>query len=206
MTERARWQQSATGEETIALDDGTILARVWAGNPVREPLPFYERDDRSPEPLVCWSGWLDDARPADGWFERSASAWLPSAATERDRVVETLVEAGAIIRPHARHLISDIPACLNLLRQQPEAKLLIEPALFFEPSMVATSDEQLVRIVESLAGSAWGVVLSDVAIRGDGDEAGCVSVAAGQGRLDMAALRALVAEHAGPNTRLIERT
>jgi hypothetical protein len=154
---------------------------------------------------VCWSGWLDEAKPDEGWFERSAAAWLPSSGSARDAVIAKVIECEAILRPHARHLVSDVPACLNLVRQHPEAKLLIEPAAFFEPSMVATSDEHLVRIISSLAGSAWGLLISDVAIRGEGEEAWCVSVPMGEGVLDAGAFEALVREHAGDSTRIITR-
>lgn len=179
---------------------GEVIARVWNGNPVQDEIVV-----RGQVPTVCWSGWLDEARPGDGWFERSAAAWLPSSGAAREAVIGKAIEVGGILRPHARHLVSDVPACLNLMRQRPEARLMIEPAAFFEPSMIETSDEHLVRIIGSLAGSAWGVLMSDVAVRGEGEEAWCVPVPLGEGVLDAEAFEALVREYTGAETRIVRR-
>jgi hypothetical protein len=137
-----------------------------------------------------------------GWFERTASAWLPAAAAERERVVGGLVEAGAIIRPHARHLVSDIPACLNLLRKHEGVRLLLEPAAMLEPSMIDKAADHVERMLESLGSAAWGIVVSDAAVRTDAEDSWCVPVPAGQGRLDMEHLRSVAAACAGPNTMI----
>lgn len=167
---------------------GQVVARVWEGNAAAEPIP-------QGGPWVCWSGWTGDARPEDGWYERTAS-WLPSAATERERVVSALVGAGAIIRPHARHLISDIPGCLNLLRKHEGVKLLLEPAAMLEPSMMETATDHFDRMLTALGPSVWGVVLSDAVVQEGGDDPWCRPVAPGAGALDIDALRDLVRAHA----------
>lgn len=192
--------QSLHGEEgggVVRDPAGAAMAWMWRGNAAVEAIPAA-----GDLPLVCWSGWTGDGRPGEGWFERTASAWLPAAAAERERVVGGLVEAGAIIRPHARHLVSDIPACLNLLRKHEGVRLLLEPAALLEPSMMETAGDHIERMLTALGGSAWGVLLSDAAVRRDGDESWCVLVAAGEGVLDMEHLRAVAAECAGPGTIL----
>ncbi len=166
--------------------------------------------------VVCWSGWVGDARVEDGWFERSVGAWLPQGVAQREEVVGKLVDAGVVIRPHARHLVSDVPACLNLLRERPGVKLLVEAAGFFEPSMIGDATVHLERIIGGLGGAAWGVVLSDVAVvkraagscppnSKEGAEEWCVPVANGAGVLDMERLRGLVGECCGDEVRIIER-
>lgn len=177
---------------------GAEVGRVWSGNPTAEAVP-------PGGPWVCWTGWTGDARPEEGWFERTAAAWLPSAAAERERVVGTLVRAGAILWPHARHLISDIPGCLGLLRKHDGARVLLEPAAMLEPSMIETAMDHLERMLAALGASVWGVVLSDAAERSDDADAWCEPVAPGGGRLDMDAFATLVDEHVPAATMRIVR-
>ena len=74
---------------------------------------------RAPEVarLVVWSGWLGDTM-----FERGVRTWGPAgmeAFNERMRtVVGTARERGArvLIRPHARHVVSDPQRCLSMAR------------------------------------------------------------------------------------------
>lgn len=61
--------------------------------------------------------------------------------------------------PDARDVLSDIPSCLKLLRDQsgrggPEIELVLDPAGLLTPGMLEAADEHLTRIFESLAGQA----------------------------------------------------
>jgi hypothetical protein len=192
---------------------GGVVARMVLGNAV-DGTPSGCRGLQPPPPLgagegneevVCWSGWVGDARVEEGWFERSVGAWMPQGVAQREEVVGRLVDAGVVIRAHTRHLVSDVPACLNLLREKPGVKLLVDVAGFFEPSMIGDASVHLERILGGLGGAAWGVVLSDVAVVGRGDEQWCVPVASGAGVLDMERLRGLVGECCGDGVRIIER-
>jgi hypothetical protein len=200
---------------------GGLVARVELGNAVDGGVA-WQRGKGTPSALedsgtspggpgegnvevVCWSGWVGDARVEEGWFERSVGAWMPQGVAQREEVVGRLVDAGVVIRAHARHLVSDVPACLNLLREKPGVKLLVDVAGFFEPSMIGDASVHLERILGGLGGAAWGVVLCDVAVVGRGDEQWCVPVASGVGVLNMERLRGLVGECCGDGVRIIER-
>jgi len=130
---------------------------------------------------------------------------MPQGVAQREKAIGALVDAGVVIRAHARHLVSDVPACLNLLRDKPGVKLLVDVAGFFEPSMIGDASVHLERIIGGLGGAAWGVVLSDVVVVSKGGEQWCVPAAGGAGVLDMERLRGLVGECCGDGVRIIER-
>jgi hypothetical protein len=84
-----------------------------------------------------------------------------------------------LLRPHARHILSDAQRCLRFLEEQapPFAPpLLLDPAAMLTESMLPDAAEHLERILGALAGreGVWGVLLSGVepAPGGGGERAG----------------------------------
>ncbi len=71
--------------------------------------------------IILWSGWLDEhAEPLMGHFAPDARLWQPGTW---DRLIARLTRTATvmkargvdlILRPHAMHVVSDIPACLKL--------------------------------------------------------------------------------------------
>ena len=145
---------------------------------------------------IFWSGWLGDEEPEAGWFERSPGQWLPSARNTWDRVATALDRIPQLaLRPHARHLLSDGPGCLNWLRGGEGRRLLLDPVAMLEPEMLPDADDHVRRLLVTVGPLAWGVVVSDVSVREAPDRgAWCVPQPAGSGSIDMNRFAELVAE------------
>lgn len=171
--------------ERVLLDvqTGAAAGRMASANPVEEP-PDSERDSWT----ICWSGWLGAADPGAGWFERSPGQWLPSARQTWDRAAADLDRVERmVLRPHARHLLSDGPGCLQWLRQQEGRRLLLDPVAMLEPEMLPDADDHVTRLLSTVGALAWGVVVSDVGVAETAERgAWCVPAPAGQGAMDMA--------------------
>lgn len=171
--------------------DGSRLARLRFGN-VADPELMPETRD---SPIVCWSGWLGEADSAEGWFERVPRQWLPSSRAVWDRVAQSADRARLILRPHARHLLSDGPGCLNYLRGGEERRLLLDPVAMLEPEMLPDADDHVRRMLVTLGPLAWGLVVSDVTVRESPNRGPwCVPAPAGSGSLDMTRFLAFVGE------------
>lgn len=162
----------------------TDLASIpmWQGNLLQEiPPPPPPATDG---PLACWSGWTAaEADPATGRFPVSMEAWGPSAwqaMLDACREVQAVGAGGAggrlLLRPHARHILSDAQRCLRLLETSLAPALLLEPAAMLTESMLPDAAEHLERMLGALAGrdGVWGLVLSGVepAPGGGGEGAG----------------------------------
>jgi len=142
---------------TWAVVDGTN--RLPAG---AQPLPLAEAG--APR-VVTYSGSLgpslETAHPTN---------WLApgQAALERhvDRLAEAAQAAGVtvLLRPHARHVLSDVASVRRVLPSFEGApvSILLEPAALLEASMLEAIDEHLERIFEGLGQVAAAVLLTDV--------------------------------------------
>ena len=130
---------------------------MWAGNILLDtPQP-------QPEPggtLVCWSGWFDErARPASGVFHHDTAVWSGPGWAALEARLETIVPAfeaaGArlLIRPHARHVVSDVPTVRRLLGRFESAALgvFLEPAAMLTAGMAGDARDHLGRILWALA-------------------------------------------------------
>lgn len=154
---------------------------------------------------VCWSGWLGESDPQRGWYERVPGQWLGSSQDAWTRVESVLDRAGgAVLRPHARHLVSDGPTCLNWLRGRPDRKLLLDPVAMLEPEMLEAGDDHIERVLEMVGPLAWGVVVCDVQVREEpARSAWCVPAPAGKGRLDMQRFVENVRTYVGDEAMLV---
>ncbi|MCE7968890.1 MAG: hypothetical protein DYG94_09110 [Leptolyngbya sp. PLA3] len=142
--------------------------------------------EKGGEPLVCWSGWLGDSDPGEGWFESVPGQWLPSSRAAWDQVCRVADQQRLILRPHARHLLSDGPGCLNWLRGNEGRRLLLDPVAMLEPGMLPDAEDHVSRLLMTVGPLAWGLVVSDVGVR-ETPQRGrwCVPVPAGSGSIDM---------------------
>ncbi|GAB4382767.1 MAG: hypothetical protein Kow0022_01010 [Phycisphaerales bacterium] len=136
---------------------------------------------------VCWSGWVGEADIDSGWFERVPGGWMPSSQQTWKAVMQKVDEAdGVVLRPHARHLLSDGPGCRAWLQGGPGRHLLLDPVAMLEPEMLPDADEHIERLLAMLGGNCWGVVFCDVRLIDEADRGlWCVPAAAGEGMLDM---------------------
>lgn len=117
--------------------------------------------------LIAWSGPTEDHEGDP--FAPDPRAWLPAsmpAFLERLRALEPVLAARRIrllIRPHARHIVSDGPRCAALFRQEwraaaPHVGLALDPAAMLEPSMLPVGADHIRRSLE-LAGPFASVVI-----------------------------------------------
>lgn len=127
--------------------------------------------------LVCWSGTLGgnllDSTPAN-WTGPGREALR--AAVIRLAPALRRLDVALLLRPHARHVASDAPACRLLLDDAAAhalpLRLALEPAALLEPSMLEDAPDHLRRVCDALASEAACVILTNVERCGDGDEAG----------------------------------
>ena len=159
----------------LELSDDTGAAVVVA--PLSNPLdPRSDTPDPAPPAAgsleARWTGWLDaECDPGRSVFQPAFrtwgqpgldafNAWLDSALQAHDH------DRPLLLRPHARHVLSDPQRVLNLFRSREGApmKLLLEPAAFLTPEMVADAPDHLRRAFEALLPQrwTWGTLLTGV--------------------------------------------
>jgi hypothetical protein len=119
--------------------------------------------------IIAWSG-HPDADTADP-FARTPEAWLPGALPALLARLEALehrltaLRIRLLIRPHARHVVSDAPRCAAILRAPwrstcPHIGIALDPVAMLEPSMFPTATDHIRRTLESLADRASLVILT----------------------------------------------
>ncbi|MBX3406052.1 MAG: hypothetical protein KF869_04730 [Phycisphaeraceae bacterium] len=102
--------------------------------------------------IVLWSGSLGDD---DGPAPRN---WTAAACETLDAATARWVDAGLagelLVRPHARHIVSDIPSAVRFARRwgQTGPHLLWDPAAMLEGPMVAPAHActHLERLIDAL--------------------------------------------------------
>jgi hypothetical protein len=163
---------------------GKPLASFADGNPLSEE---WALDIELPgDHIVCWSGTLADELFGDEprtWMREGHLAFRDFC----DAAAPTLVARDRTLafRPHARHVLSDVQGCVNLLREregQPFA-LAVGITDLLTPSMLPDLEDHLRRIVPTLAPRAAMLLLHDAVPDGDrlrpvplaSDEAGCLN-------------------------------
>ncbi|MEM9063899.1 MAG: hypothetical protein AAGB51_00250 [Planctomycetota bacterium] len=153
------------------------LGVVWHGNLLDGPPP-------GDQPVVCWSGWAgDQPRAMDRVWSASFETWGPAGIASRDEAIGELAASRreVLIRPHARHALSDTPGVATVARDQGGSRLgvLLEPAALFTPEMLRDADEHIERMAQLLVPLAAAILLSDVSSADDELRL----VAAGEGEL-----------------------
>jgi len=127
--------------------------------------------------VVRWSGWFGDET-----FALDPRTWGPGGWKKFEATCEVLAERAGdsgipvILRPHARHVLSDAQRCLTFLRRwEGRLGLLLDPVAMLEASMLERAEEHLDRIVEALGEhpGVAGVVVCN-AMPGGGDGGGAL--------------------------------
>lgn len=128
--------------------------------------------------LLAWSGPTEDHEGDP--FAPDPRAWLPAsmpAFLERLRRLEPVLAARRIrllIRPHARHIVSDGPRCAALFRPEwraaaPHVGLALDPAAMLEPSMLLVGADHIRRALELAGRFASVVILTNAVAPKDAD-------------------------------------
>lgn len=181
-----------------AFVDGNPLGESWL---VDAELPSRR--------IVSWSGSL-----GAGLFDDEPRTWM-RAGQERfaaflDEVAPSLVAHGRTLcfRPHHRHVLGDVHACVRLLRERPAGpfEILLSPADLLAPSMRADAEDHLRRIFAHLGPVAAGVLLTDLPADLRLDEAPAdhpSDTRFGEGTLPPALIAELLATHVPEATPVI---
>jgi len=124
--------------------------------------------------IIAWSGRADDTDPDP--FAADPRSWMPggSAMPEFLARLDALVpilrrtRVRVLIRPHARHIVSDVPRAVAMLHHHsksttPHFGLALEPSALLEPSMVPAAIDHARRALESLGHRASIVILTNIA-------------------------------------------
>ncbi len=150
---------------------GALWARVLGGNPLDPDWParaVFDSIVRSSEPpqrVVIWSG-----TGADELFASDPRSWLSETRGRFDRFIDetsALLDASGIrllLRPHARHVLSDAPSLLTFLSVQGSSNVgvLLDVASMFEPAMIADAHVHLGRLAGDVLPRADAVLLANV--------------------------------------------
>lgn len=138
----------------------------WARRLDIDPMTLANRPGPLPSGrLIVWSG-----RPADE-EGNALAAWGPGAWESLEKACQSLAPRLAqgggrlLLRPHARHILSDVQRCLKLLLQfegQPVG-LALDAASMLEASMMGHAPDHLRRAFETLGPRCDAAWLSSVA-------------------------------------------
>ncbi len=123
-------------------------ANVWRGNVLKDDAGMEANSGRR---VVVYSGWVqgeDDAEAARlSWSPATWARCLERLAALRARCVAT---AGAelLIRPNARHVVSDVPTCQKLLGEEAleGVGIVLDVAGMLTPTMMRDAADHLGRL------------------------------------------------------------
>lgn len=119
---------------------------------------------------ICWSDSLADepfARDWATWGPRGWDALMAACAAASPSLSGRA--ARLLLRPHARHVLSDPYKCLRFLAERPDPclGLALDAGAMLEHSMLADSEGHIERAFEMLGPVADAVILTGVARAGD---------------------------------------
>jgi hypothetical protein len=148
--------------DRITDEGGTEWARVSHANPLEVGF-----DLGGVQRIVSWTGWFGEgAEAAAGRFPRDFMTWTPQAwKSLRSKIEEAapgLAESGRelLLRPHARHVVSDPQACVMLMKDLPHGvRLLLDPVSLLTPAMLTGAEDHIGRALEVVAFGPVAAVL-----------------------------------------------
>ncbi|MFM7051323.1 MAG: hypothetical protein ACKOYN_04210 [Planctomycetota bacterium] len=179
-----------------AFVEGNPLAEGWV---IDAELPTRR--------IVSWSGTL-----ADGLFDDEPRTWMRAGQQRFAEFLDGIAPAleahrrTLCLRPHHRHAMGDVHACMRVLRERAGGpfEVMLAPADMMAPSMLAQAEDHLARMFAHLGPTAAAVLLSDAAETPETAETGLFSsVRFGEGRLPHALVAQLLADHVPPETPVI---
>lgn len=140
----------------VSLETVSPWARQLDTNPLRSPDDFLF-DLRDHPRTSAWTGTF-----ATELFGDEPKTWGPAGWASFEQLCERaepmLVNAGRELcwRPHARHVLSDIPSCRRFLARWAGSdrpmRLVLDPASMLTDSMLPDASDHVARVLESLLG------------------------------------------------------
>ena len=170
------------------------IASIASGNPLDDD--WFCPLDLPGDGIVSWSGTL-----ADELFGDEPRTWMGEGHQRFegwcDDVRDALGRAGRVLllRPHARHVLSDPQGTLDFLRRREGEPfgLALSPADLLLPSMMPDAEDHFARILEFMVPRAALVLLQD-ARPAEGDEDRMEPCPLGTGILPPSELMAALAD------------
>jgi hypothetical protein len=177
-----------------------VFARRSAISRAASDVPVFEAQGLRP---AIWSGSyaeLDDEYTDGGLWASDPRTWGPKGwQVLEERGVQRVIPPHCILRPHARHVISDLPSCRRLLSsewgKELGISLLIDPASMLAPSMlgIRVVEDHLRRLFEGVTEldttRIFGLMVTGIALD---DQCGTVpQPLRGQGAVDPAVVVAI---------------
>lgn len=103
---------------------------------------------------IVWSGSFAEVE-GGGVFDEDPRTWgVKGWDAMRERVEACDGGSGVVIRPHARHVVSDVPGCRRLLESSWAAErgvsLCYDPASMLSPAMMDRAEDHLRRMYEAI--------------------------------------------------------
>ena len=102
---------------------------------------------------IVWSGSYAEV-DGGGMFDEDPRTWGPRAWDELGARVGREVYGGVVIRPHAKHVVSDVPGCRRLIESDwaiaRDVHLCYEPAGMMTIGMLARAEDHLRRMYEAI--------------------------------------------------------
>lgn len=122
---------------------------------------------------VAWSGRVDEGDgPGVRTWGAPGRAALMSCCDRLEPVLRA-ARAAVLLRPHARHVLSDVPACAGFLRERARGPfgVLVDPVSMLTAPMLARAIDHVERTVDALIPlpGVAGVVISNADRGADGD-------------------------------------
>lgn len=111
-----------------------------------------------------WGGWGGDVLPP-ALFTRDPRTWSPRGWSALAAALARVpASAGLILRPHARHVVSDEMSIRRALDASPNLSILLDPASMLEPTMLEPRalDDHFRRFFELAAALPTGRVVAVV--------------------------------------------
>lgn len=196
---------SAPGVWRTVMRDSSAPARVsvYDLNLLREPIATAHVGAGAI--TVCWSGSL-----ADDMFARDWGTWGGAGMEALRRFCEGITPGLAardgrlVLRPHARHVLSDPFKCRRFFDELGEGRIgvALDAASMMEHSMLGEAEGHYERAFEMLGPVASVVFVTGVDRAAD-EERPPTACAAGQGVVNAGVIGALVRAHVPGGTPLL---
>lgn len=157
---------NGAGVWSVEMRDGSPPPRVvvWPLSPLGGGIDLGAIPEDAT--VLCWSGTLGEGLFARDWGTWGAAGW-EALMLFCERVAPVLDERGArlVLRPHARHVLSDAFKCRRFLDENRHGRIgvALDAAAMMERSMLGDTEGHFERAFEMLGAVAELVIVTGLA-------------------------------------------
>lgn len=172
MLEDTRASATRAGGERLRLDPSVSVLSPGRGTAIGVPEQGALAGGDVVE--VRWSGSVAEL-DGGGVFEADPRTWGPKGWEALEGAVGGRDGGRVVLRPHARHVVSDVPGCRKVLGAEwgRGVSLLVDPMSMMTPAMLKSreAEDHLLRVLEMVGELDPGRVAGVVVAGGVVDEA-----------------------------------